>query len=101
MDKFFDFMAKNWTWIASVAGIAGGLVVYVYTRIKALQLGVQALLRAQMITYYYQYRQIGSAPLYVRDSFENCWTQYEKMGKNGVMEDIYNKFMALPISDNI
>ena len=97
--SFIEFMQKNWAWILSFATVVGGLVVYVYNRIKALQMGVQALLRAQMITYYYQYKHEGSTPLHVRESFDNCWKQYEKLGANGVMEDIYNKFMALPISD--
>ena len=98
MNAFLDFMAKHWGWILSVLTLVGGLVVYVYSRIKALQLGVQALLRAQMITYYYQYHD-GKTPLHVRESFDNCWHQYEKLGANGVMKDIYDKFMALPISD--
>ena len=93
-------MQKNWAWMLSLATVVGGVVVYVYSRIKALQLGVQALLRAQMITYYNQYRK-GSVPQYVRDSFENCWKQYEKLGANGIMEDLYKKFLALPISEEV
>ena len=98
MDGFIVFMQKNWAWLLSFSTVVGGLVVYVYSRIKALQLGVQALLRAQMIMYYNQYRH-GSVPLYVRDSFENCWIQYEKLGANGIMEDTRKKFLELPISE--
>ena len=42
------------------------------------------------------YKEKGYAPLYARESFENCWVQYEKLGKNGVMADIRAKFLALP-----
>ena len=64
----------------------------------ALALGVQALLRAQMIADYNHYSEKGWAPIYARDNFENCWKQYEALGKNGVMRDIHDKFMALPTS---
>lgn len=100
MQQFFDFMAKNWGWILSVATILGGMIAYVITRIRALQMGVQALLRAQMITYYNHYHDKGFAPLYARESFENCWVQYERLGKNGVMLDIHAKFMALPTHED-
>lgn len=63
---------------------------------QALKLGVQALLRSQMITDYNKWYDKGYAPIYARDSFENCWKQYEALGRNGVIEDIYKKFMSLP-----
>lgn len=65
-------------------------------RTDALALGVQALLRAQMITDYNHYSEKGFAPIYARENFENIWTQYEALGENGVMEDIHKKFLALP-----
>lgn len=99
VDNFILFMQKNWSWILSFVTVVGGLVVYVYSRIKALQMGVQALLRAQMITYYNYYRDKGYSTNYARDSFENCWKQYEKLGKNGIMEDLRGKFLDIPIRD--
>ena len=62
----------------------------------ALALGVQALLRAQMIADYNHYSEKGWAPIYARENFENVWRQYEALGANGVMDDIHNKFKALP-----
>ena len=62
----------------------------------ALALGVQALLRAQMIADYNHYTEKGWAPIYARENFENVWRQYEALGANGVMDDIHNKFKALP-----
>jgi len=67
---------------------------------KALKLGVQALLRAQMINDYNQWSEKGYAPIYARENFENCWKQYHGLGANGVMDDIHNKFMALPTPKN-
>ena len=66
----------------------------------ALALGVQALLRAQMITDYNHYAEKGFAPIYARENFENCWKQYESLGGNGVMKDIHQKFLALPTQEH-
>lgn len=65
-------------------------------RSNATMLGIQALLRAQMISDYNSYYEKGFAPIYARDNFENCWTQYHSLGANGVMDSIREKFMSLP-----
>lgn len=62
----------------------------------ALRLGVQALLRSQMISDYNKYMEQGYAPIYARENFENCWKQYHAMGKNGVMDNLHTTFMELP-----
>lgn len=90
------FLRANWLWMISCLGVLGGCGAYVYAQIQALRKGVQALLRAQMVEYYNHYMAKGFAPLYARESFENCWAQYEKLGKNGVMSDLRQKFLALP-----
>lgn len=91
-----EFMRANWGWMLSFGSFMVALFSYVFVRIRALSLGVQALLRAQMINDYNRYSSKGYAPIYARESFENCWHQYERLGKNGVMQDIRNKFLALP-----
>ena len=96
MNRFVIFMQENWGWIVSVAGILGAALGYTVSNIRALQRGVQALLRAQMIDLYNHYKAKGYAPLYARQSFESLWVQYERLGKNGVMSDIRTKFLALP-----
>lgn len=62
----------------------------------ATKLGVQALLRAQMIADYNKWHDRGYAPIYARQNFENCWKQYHALGVNGVMDDIHSKFLQLP-----
>lgn len=58
--------------------------------------GLQALLRSQMVHDYNRWSERGYAPIYARENFENCWVQYESLGENGVMNNIHEKFMALP-----
>lgn len=64
---------------------------------KTLKLGVQAMLRSQMINDYNKWHEDKKyAPIWARDNFENVWKQYEALGENGVMDDIHSKFMSLP-----
>lgn len=66
-------------------------------RQEALERGVQAMLRSQMINYYNKwFVDKGYAPIWVKDNFENVWTQYEALGENGVMDKIHEEFMSLP-----
>lgn len=88
-----EFLRLNWLWLISFLTFVIGIGTYVYVHIRALQLGVQALLRAQMIDQYYHYKEAAAVPLNVKDNFENLWVQYEKLGKNGVMSGIHAEFM--------
>lgn len=63
---------------------------------KSVKTGLQALLRSQMISDYNHWSDKGFAPIYARESFENCWAQYHSLGANGVMDDVHEKFMTLP-----
>ena len=67
--------------------------------VRSVKLGVQALLRAQMIADYNKWEDRGYAPIYARENFENCWVQYHTLGANGVMDDIHRRFMALPTEE--
>jgi len=88
--------------IISVIGLTG-IVPLVITYIvkatkkeKALAQGIQALLRAQMISDYNKWTERGYAPIYAKENFENCWKQYEALGANGVISGIHKEFMNLP-----
>ena len=100
-----DWIVKYWVeWIFGVVvAILGYLIKKINTRSKetskkndAIELGVQALLRSQMIDDYNHYIEKGYAPIYARESFENVYRQYKSLGGNGVMTDIHEMFRALP-----
>lgn len=97
----------TWYQILSVLGIPSlaTILVWFYRIIKkqneqysALKLGLQAMLRSQMIADYNYWSGKGYAPIYARENFENCWKQYHALGANGVMDDVHNKFIDLPTS---
>lgn len=86
----------NWLCLFGVPSLCGIVLKIVFNNIKGVKLGVQALLRAQMIQDYNKWSEKGYAPIYARQNFENCWAQYHALGANGVMDDIHKKFLALP-----
>ena len=67
------------------------------SKTESVQLGVQELLRDRLYSTYLKYAEKGYAPIYARENFENMYKQYHVLGANGVMDDIYHKFMALPL----
>lgn len=93
----------QWLCLFSVPALILMIVKYMLNQIKqnrkdteAVKLGLQALLRSQMISDYNKYSEKGFAPVYARDNFENCWKQYHSLGGNGVMDDLHEKFLDLP-----
>lgn len=96
----------QWLCLLGVPAIIAGIVKYLTSLIKknkedtvALKLGIQALLRSQMIADYNKYSEKGYAPMYARENFENCWKQYHSLGANGVMDDLHEKFLDLPVRE--
>lgn len=94
----------QWLCLLGVPTLIVCLYKYVNSVIKktrddtnALKLGIQALLRSQMIAEYNKYSEKGYAPVYARENFENCWKQYHSLGANGVMDDLHEKFLKLPV----
>lgn len=86
----------NWLCIFGIVGIPAAVLKFCFGQIKGVRLGVQALLRAQMIADYNHYTAKGYAPIYAKDNFENCWKQYHSLGANGVMDNVHMNFLALP-----
>lgn len=86
----------QWLCLLGVPALLAAVFKYILSQIKGVRLGVQALLRAQMISDYNKWEERGYAPIYARQNFENCWLQYHSLGANGVMNDLHAKFLALP-----
>ena len=96
MVNFLEWMRLNWAWVLSFVTVIGGILLFIVRRMVALEKGIQALLRAQMISDWNHYSEKGFAPIYAKENFENCWKQYEALGKNGVMSGVHHDFMFLP-----
>jgi hypothetical protein len=89
----------TWYQLVTLLGVPAILAAFgkfFWAQVKGVRLGVQALLRAQMIDDYNRYKDKGYAPIYARENFENLWQQYHNLGVNGVMDDLHIKFLQLP-----
>ena len=86
--------------IAKAAGIPAlglAIVITTWAQIRAVKKGVQALLRDRLIQGYKHYRDLGYADEDDRANLENVYVQYHALGANGVMDDLRNKFLSLPV----
>ena len=63
---------------------------------KATMLGVQALLRDRLLQAFNHYLARGYITAGERDNIDNMYVQYEALGPNNVISDIYNQVRALP-----
>ena len=63
----------------------------------ATQLGVQALLRDRLLLAFKFYINQGYADYDDRQNVLNMYTQYESLGPNKVMENLYHRFEELPL----
>lgn len=91
-----DITIYQWLLIFSVPTLILTGIVYLWNQINGVRRGVQALLRAQLISEWEYHSSRGFAPIYARENFENIYIQYHRLGANGVMDDIRKKFLALP-----
>ena len=89
--------------ILSATGVLGIGTRSIFARLKrqdshqkALEYGVQALLRDRMLYSYNKYIDTGYAPIYAKENYENMYQQYHELGGNGVMTHLHEEFMALP-----
>lgn len=84
---------------AVVAAVIGWIVAMIKkdrADRKTMKLALQAILRRDMIEDYNKWKERGYAPIYAKQSFENCWDQYHALGANGVMDGIHKEFLKLP-----
>ena len=93
----------NWLTLLLGSGILIELFRRLFAKIKdnesktkAIQGGVQALLRDRLIAEYNDGIRKGYAHIYDKENFENMYEQYHNLGANGVMDEIRDKYRLLP-----
>lgn len=103
----FDFNMSTMEWLCflGIDAIILGIFRYLFSRLKkvrddnkAVKMGIQALLRNQLINCWNKWHEKGYAPIYARENFEKMWEEYHNLGGNGVIDDIHHKFLELPTS---
>ena len=94
----------NWLVLLGFPTLVTAVWKYLAVKIKhsevqtrALQRGVQALLRERLIHSYRKFFKLGYVDYNDRQNVENMYNQYHNLGENGVMSDMHARFMALPL----
>ena len=64
---------------------------------KAIENGVQALLRNELIKNFREYKIKGEITLLDKENMEHMFTEYFNLGGNGMMEEVHEEFLARPI----
>lgn len=87
-----------------LSGIIGGLIVKVKEEKRAknasdeaLKKGLQALLRDRLLELYYRASERGSVSYDERTNFMNLYSNYHTLGENGVMDQIQEEYLNLPM----
>lgn len=106
MDKFMAIAADWWlTWAFGI--LAGYLVFKVKSlkdkqtatdiRQKALEEGVQALLRGEIIRSYEKYHERGKITVHGLDATTKAYEAYHALGGNGCVTEIMKDMQAMEV----
>ena len=63
---------------------------------KAMELGVQALLRNELIRRYREYEQKGEISILDKENMEAMFLQYKNLGGNGTVKHMMDDLLELP-----
>ena len=82
---------------AGIPALLLGVIITTWVQVRAVRRGIQALLRDRLIQGYKYYRSQGWADEDDRSNLENVYVQYHALGANGVMDNLRQKFLDLPL----
>jgi hypothetical protein len=89
----------QWLCLLGIPSIIVGMLGFVKVWIKqmrAVKLGLQAILRDRLLQAYHYYKEQGYASYDEKQNVVNLYTQYEALGPNGIMQRKHEAFLALP-----
>lgn len=97
-----DVILKYWvTWLCGL--IAAGLLAAVrklWQRQKAVERGIQALLRDRLVQAYYHYQEQGYTTLHGLENINAMYEQYHALGGNGTVTKLVNAMRELDVQDD-
>ena len=89
----------QWLCLLGIPSIIVGMLGFVKVWIKqmrAVKLGLQAILRDRLLQAYHYYKEQGYASYDEKQNVVNLYTQYEALGPNGIMQRKHEIFLGLP-----
>lgn len=100
------FIMEYWIEVAFTAIIAilSGVVRYMYVSFRAMKLGMQAILRNDIIDVYNKCVAREPKPyirLYEISNVEAMYIQYHALGGNGTVTNLYRDLLELPTEKEV
>jgi len=87
--------------ILTIVGlITTGVIGYLIARVKeykTLKEGLKCLLRSNITSKYYVYKELKEIPHYEKENMLYMYEQYKNMGGNSFIDDIMEEIKDLPI----
>lgn len=83
--------------------VLGAILGFITTRLKknkkkdmAIEEGVQALLRNELIRRYREYKLKGEMTILDRENIEAMFKQYKNLGGNGTVKELMDELLEVP-----
>lgn len=101
-----DFITKYWLEVLFSSSLA--CITFLYKSLKnkqdkqdkkskAIENGVQALLRNELIRNYREYETKGEMTILDKENIEHMFKEYENLGGNGTVKQMCEELLSLPI----
>lgn len=93
-----DWIAKYWLefLFGLVLSGLGFSIKFIWTKIKAFNNGLQALLRDKIVQSYYESMEKGYCPIYKFESINLMYQEYHRLGGNSFVTQLVNELKELP-----
>ena len=101
MEEIYDFVINNWAaWLFALLGaLVGRLyskVIDMRKRTKAIEDGIRALLRNDIIKAYNKCQEKGYCPIYEMENIEELYKQYHELDGNGTITELVERIREFP-----
>lgn len=108
MDRILDIAIQYWTtWVFGL--ISAGIIFYIKgikkrqkqqeARQNAIEMGLQALLRGELVRAYDKYSDRDSITLHGLDACEKVYAAYHSLGGNGSITTLMERMRELEVKD--
>lgn len=101
MEEIYEFVINNWT--AWLFALLGALVGRLYTKVidmrkrtTAIEDGIRALLRNDIIKTYNKCQEKGFCPIYEMENIEEMYKQYHELDGNGTITELVERIRDFP-----
>ena len=87
-------------WLEALLGIVFTAITFVvkklYKKQKAIEHGVQALLRNELIRRYREFETKGEMTILDKENMEFMFREYQNLGGNGMVKQMYEEMLEMP-----